>query len=204
MRQLLWIPLAGALALAGCRQVPHQRPEARTISVGCETGGLASRLDRGDWEVEVGSSVWKVYETQRAAPARHRGYLVAKRYRQARGGPDYTIYTVTTLNRREVRGRVDQVGRAWRYVPRRDMGFDQESVGANTLENNVAAILGLPEAAELRETTERRLAFEALDRNKDGLLQMDELRVHGDRVARADTNRDGLVDFAEFDAIDVL
>ena len=48
------------------------------------------------------------------------------------------------------------------------------------------------------------MAFEALDANGDGLLQPEESRSFGDRVSGAYTNGDGVVDFEEFEEVDIL
>ena len=132
------------------------------------------------------------------------GYLVKTSYRQLRGGPEYDVYEVTTLNRREKIGHIDQVGRAFRYVPRRNQGFDAVDEGVGSLEDSVGAIFQTPKAITLTKTTERELAFEKIDKNGDGYLDEEETRMLGDRIPGADRNRDGKVDFAEFDTIDQL
>ena len=48
-------------------------------------------------------------------PPEHIGFLVEKQYRQARGGPSFHMYSITTRNRDEQIGHIDQLGRAWRY-----------------------------------------------------------------------------------------
>jgi hypothetical protein len=195
--------MSAAVLLTGCWSSPRTN-DARPLSVGCDDSGLPLRLDRGDWLVSEGSEIWKVYEGQPGALPRQIGYLVGRDYRQMRGGRSHRMYTVTTMNRREDVGRIDHLGRAYRFEPSRNAGFDEVDAGMNSLENNVGAIFQTPRPIHLERTTERRLAFEALDRDGDGLLQPEEISVHGDRLRDADRNADGVVDFGEFDALDVL
>jgi hypothetical protein len=98
------------------------------------------------------------------------------------------------------------MGRAVRFEPRRGGGYDEVAVGTSGLAENVGAIFGTTARILIQPTTARRLAFEGLDRNGNGLLEPDEIpaQVVGDRIARADSNRDGVVDFGEFDALDQL
>ncbi|MFV1958841.1 MAG: EF-hand domain-containing protein, partial [Planctomycetota bacterium] len=124
--------------------------------------------------------------------------------RQLRGGPSYDEYTVTTLNRRERIGRIDQLGRAWRYEPRRNRGFEAIGAGVGTLEESAGAIFQTSQRITLEKTTERRLAFEKLDRDGSGRLEPAEMEGLGDRIPGADQNGDGIVDFDEFDKIDRL
>jgi len=166
---------------------------------------IADRIDRGDWMVTQGSSVFKVMaQGQANRPPQHIGFLEKREYRQRRGGPEFTIYSVTTMSRSEQVGHIDQMGRAYRYEPRRNGSFSKVALPSNTLEFNVQAILASGQRVTFEETNERRLAFEALDADGDGLLQPAETTSFGDRISGADTNRDGVVDFAEFNAVDVL
>ena len=166
---------------------------------------IAERIDRGDWMVSTGSKVYKVVEqAQPNRPPRHVGYLEERRYRQRRGGPEFTIYSVTTRDREEQVGHIDQMGRAYRYEPQRNGSFQKVELPSNALEYNVQAILQAPYVVSFQQTTERRLAFERLDADGDGLLQKTETVSFGDRITGADRNGDGVVDFEEFDAIDVL
>jgi len=114
------------------------------------------------------------------------------------------MYTITTLNRDEQIGHIDQLGRAVRYEPRRNGGFESVDVGSNTIERNVQAIFDTKFRITLVGTSQRRIAFERLDANGDGLLQGAETASFGYRITGADTNGDGVVDFEEFNAIDVL
>lgn len=201
-RHAVWTLAAAALLAAGCRS---SRPRALAADgAPGSSGSLAGQMDRGDWLVDRRTTVWKVLEEQERALPLQRGFLARTQYRQARGGPPYDVYTVTTTNRRETVGRIDQVGRAWRYVPRRNAGFDEVDVGIGTLEDSVGAIFETRRRIILEPTTERRLAFEAIDANGDGRLGPEETAKLGDRIAGADRNGDGLVDFQEFDALDRL
>ena len=114
------------------------------------------------------------------------------------------MYSITTTNRDEQIGHVDRMGRAVRYEPKRNGSFESVPVGSNTLERNVQAIFDTMDRVTFEPTNERELAFNALDLNGDGLLQSAETRTFGDRIANADTNGDGVVDYEEFNAIDVL
>ena len=200
MKRTLWLCTLALVALPSCTQ--HA---GRTAAELRGDPSVAVQLDRGDWMVNKGTKIWKVMA--RGAPNRppvHIGFVEEKEYRQARGGPDFRMYSVTTKNRTEQIGHIDQLGRAYRYEPRRNGTFDKVDLGSNTLEQNVRAIFESNEDVTLHETSARRLAFESMDVNGDGLLQKAEAQAFGDRVAGADSNRDGVVDFAEFDAVDVL
>jgi hypothetical protein len=201
MRHLLCLCAVSALVLAGCyasvgepkRRVPDS-PEA-----------LAMRMDRGDWMVNQGSAVYKVMAASAPnRPPRHIGYVEERLYRQMRGGPEFTIWVVTTLDRDEQIGKIDQLGRAVRYEPQRNGTFRQVALGSSSREMNIAAIFDTNDRVTLSSVSERRLAFEALDANGDGLLQANETRSFGDRISAADANQDGVVDFEEFDTIDIL
>ncbi len=197
--------LGAALLVAGCRTGhggPTSAQAALTVAPGA--GEIPVRLDRGDWLVDKRVSISKVFEDTGNGRPVQRGLLIRTQYRQLRGGPVYDSYTVTSKNRREVVGRIDQMGRGWRYVPDRNHGFDQVGVGIGTLGDTVGAIFQTKNSIHLEPTTERRLAFESIDLNGDGLLQPDETKSLGDRIGRADTNHDGVVDFQEFDALDRL
>lgn len=201
MRHLLWLCAVSALVSTGCYasvgkpKVHHPRdPET-----------LAMRLDRGDWMVNKASTIHKVLAASAPnRPPRHIGYVEERQYRQMRGGPEFTIYVVTTRDRKEQIGKIDQLGRAVRYEPERNGTFKQVALGSSSRELNIAAIFDTNERITLAPVSERRLAFEAVDANGDGLLQPAETRTFGDRIAGADRNGDGVVDFEEFDAVDVL
>ncbi len=196
MRYCVFLAAVLALVTVGC-----QGPTLPSDSPDCDA--LAARLDRGDWMVNQQTKIWKVRVDQslQNMPPKHVGYLLGKRYQQMRGGPEFGMYTVTSLNQGEQLGHIDSVGRAVRYEPRRNRGFNEVPVGTGSLEHSVAAIFETLERVTLEATTQRRLTFEALDLNDDGLLQPDETKRYGDRIASADANRDGLVDFEEFATI---
>jgi hypothetical protein len=206
MRQVLALTTVAGFALAGCYSGPKcpRTPTEQVLSIGCTDAAAPLRLDRGDWLVSEAAEVWKVFEEPLDARGRHIGYLEARDYRQMRGGPSHRMYSVTTVNRRDKVGRIDTLGHAFRFAPRRDAGFEEVDEGVNTLENSVGAIFQTPRPIRLEKTTERRLAFESLDRNRDGRLDAEETAGLGDRLRRADVNRDGFLDFDEFDAMDVL
>ena len=194
-----------ALLVTGCATPNWCPPPAeRTLSIGCAESAAPLRLDRGDWLVSQRTAVWKVLESQPGLPPKHVGFVTERKFRQMRGGPAYGVYEVTTLNRKEQLGRIDQMGRAFRYDARRNDGFEEVDLGTGTMEVGVAAILETPREVFLEQTTERRLAFEILDTDGNGLIDMEEAKPYGDRLTRGDRNRDGNVDFQEFDAIDVL
>lgn len=165
---------------------------------------LASRIDRGGWMISDQARIWKVMESQSGLPERHVGYVVGANYRQVRGGPAFKMYKVSTLDREDQIGHVDPLGRAVRYVPQRDGTFRPESLGTNELDESVSAIFGTARRVRLAETSERRLAFEALDLDGNGLLVPSETASFGDHMQQADTNKDGGVDFEEFALIDRL
>lgn len=204
-RSVLWILAVVALGATGCRSRGAMPADAdAALRARSRSESIAAKLDRGDWMVERQTTVYKVLEEQRDRPPELIGYLFGTRYRQARGGPVYSLWTVTTTNRREQIGRIDTMGRAFRRVPRRNMGFGEVDLGAAGLENNVAAIFDTKRPIVLEETTERRIAFDLLDKNGDGQLAGDELATVGDRIASADRNGDGAIDFDEFDAVSIL
>ena len=91
-----------------------------------------------------------------------------------------------------------------RYVPQRDGTFRPEPVGTNELSESVAAIFGTMRHVRLAETSEGRLAFEALDIDGNGLLVPSETAGFGEQMQAADSNGDGGVDFEEFELIDRL
>ena len=202
---LIFMIVLSAVVTAGCTSANRcPEPEEPVLDIGCIDACHPLTLDRGDWTVSRRTAVWKVQESVVNAPPKTIGYLVKRKYRQMRGGPEYYMYQVTTLNRREEIGRIDQMGRAWRYEPQRNEGFDQIDEGTHDLELGVAAIFQTRRAITLVDTTERQLAFELLDRDGSGFLEKNETEPHGDRLQNADRNRDGLVGFDEFDALDVL
>ena len=202
---LIFMIALSALGTTGCCGSSRCPPPGEPVlDIGCVDSYSPLTLDRGDWRVSRRTAVWQVQASQVNAPPKTIGYLVKRKYQQMRGGPEYTMYMVTTTNRREEIGRIDQMGRAWRYEPRRNDGFEQVDVGTHELEIGVATIFQTKRKVSLVETTERALAFELLDRDGSGYLEKNEVEPHGDRLRNADSNRDGLVGFDEFDALDVL
>lgn len=197
------VPLAAAvLFLAACSS-GSSSGASRTIMR--PEDNIAERIDRGDWRVSTGTKVFKVVaQAQPNRPPEHVGFMEERRYRQRRGGPEFTMYSVTTRNRDEQVGHIDQMGRAYRYEPQRNGTFNKVELPSNSLEINVQAILGSTKSVTFQQTSERRLAFDRLDADGDGLLQKVETESFGDRITGADRNGDGVVDFEEFDAIDVL
>lgn len=203
-RSFVCMAALAALVVTGCRSSRCPPPAERVLDIGCVDSSGPIKLDRGDWTVSQRTAVWKVMEARVDLPPHAIGYLVQRKYRQMRGGPTYGMYEVTSLHRDEPLGRIDSMGRAWRYVPQRNAGVGEVDLGINTLENDLAAIFQTSRVVTLEKTTERRLAFEALDRDGSGVLEQAEMEGHGDRLRNADRNRDGVVDFDEFDAIPVL
>ena len=202
MRRMIWLCALSILALPACTSSPARGPGLPTMKA---EDNIAQRIDRGDWMVNRATKVMKVMVVGQAnRPPQHIGFVEERTYRQRRGGPEFTMHLVTTRDRKDQIGHIDQLGRAFRYEPQRNGSFDKVSVGTNSMERNIQAIFDVPERVTLAATSERRLAFEALDVNGDGLLQPAEARSFGARITEADTNRDGVVDFQEFDQIDVL
>jgi len=193
-----------ALALPACSSQPNRAGPARSASA-----DLASRIDRSDWMVKQGSSIWRVLEARtvngETRPPRHIGYVHAKDYRQGRGGPVQRLYEITSLNRTEVLGRIDSLGRVTRFDPVRNGTFDERSLTpAGRMEDNVGAIFGSSLELTLEATSERRIAFATLDSDGNGLLAGAELDHMGTRILSADANGDKQVDFAEFDTLDTF
>ena len=213
MRHLLQIcaivALSGVLLTnVGCRSNSRGGPPKGglpTVLPTADCDNLALRLDRSDWMVNQGTRSWRVVaHSAPNRPPEHIGFLIERRYKQMRGGPEFKMYSVTTRNRNEQIGQIDQLGRAMRYEPQRDGGFANVPAGTNTRELNVAAIFETNDRITLEATSARREAFSALDVNGDGKLQPAETTSFGDRITGADLNRDGFVDFEEFDQVDIL
>ena len=196
------LPLLGVgLLVAACTSPePFSRSTGQPgfTAAAVDSEPLAARMNRGDWMVATKSRIWKVFENQPSGPERHVGYLVGSKYRQVRGGPEFTMYKVTTLDRNDQIGHIDQVGRAVRYEPRRDGEFVEVPVGSSTREENLASIFDTRRTMRVEATNEIRLAFEALDDDGDGRLSRTETADWSGRVASADANNDGFVDFEEF------
>jgi len=211
---LVALAAAPLLALGGCagrRSGGAVYPEPAPFAVSVPVGDMS--LDRGGWIVGQQSGVWKVtQEVMGKAPA-HLGYVVARAHREVRGGPSFTMYEVTTTDRKDVVGMVDSLGNATRYVPGRDGSIEKVAVGNNRLDLSVAAIFDTVRPVELVKTTERALAVEALfaswDKDGDGAItrsddiDKNEFPAQAAEIKKflaADANRDGKVDRTEFEA----
>jgi hypothetical protein len=198
--------LAGVVLLAGgCRTTRDREARAPGSGDGLSPLGPPGELslNRGGWLMGSQDKVWLVLEENAAGgPPKRIGYVTSRRYREVRGGPEFTMYEVTSLDRKEVVGMVDSLGNAtrfrWRYG-----GVDQEKMGNNTLPLGVQAIFGTVRPISLRETSERDLAFEMLDKNSDGLLDAAEFPRIADRVGSPDRDRNGKVDRQEFEDADL-
>jgi hypothetical protein len=163
-------------------------------------------LDRGDWLVGTQTGVWMATvpnETPSGPPVRI-GYVVARSHRQVRGGPAFTVYEVTGLDRSRPIGMVDALGNAKRFKPRRDGHVEVEDAGNASLALSVGAVFETSKPVTLEPTTERRLAFELLDADKNGHLDALEYPTVKAQRGSPDTNRDGTVDWSEFDAADQI
>jgi hypothetical protein len=197
----LLLSLAG-LVLTACSSQPNrgQTPAA-------SGGELAARIDTSDWMVKQGSAIWRVLEDRtvngETRPPRHIGYVHAKDYRQGRGGPVQRLYEVTSLNRSEVLGQIDSLGRVTRFEPQRNSTFQERPLTpAGRMEDNVGAIFGSSQQITLELTSERRIAFATFDRDGNGVLAGAELEHTGTRILSADADGDKQVDFTEFDTLD--
>lgn len=196
------LALALAAVTTACASNTTRSASTATTS---EAAAVAARLDRGTWMVNRSTDVWKVFEAdaQFGTAPRHIGYLMERKYRQMRGGPEFDMFVVTTLDRGEQIGHIDSLGRSVRYEPQRNGAFDQVSVGVGTMEQNVGAIFQTRERISLEKTSARRISFESLDLNRDGTLDEGEAAPYGATVSGADTNGDGVIDFQEFAASDL-
>ncbi len=170
-------------------------------------------LDRGGWIVGQQKGVWKVTQEVMGKAPLLLGYVVAREHREVRGGPTFTMYEVTTTDRKDVVGSVDSLGNATRFVPGRNGSVERVPVGNNRLDLSVAAIFDTVRPIELVPTTERALAIEALftsyDKDGDGQitrsddLDKNEFPPQPEQIKRflaADANRDGRVDRTEFES----
>lgn len=201
------LPLIGVVGLfaAACSsQEPFSRSTGRTgfTEAAIDSEPLSARMNRGDWMVSTQSKIWKVFENQPSGPERHVGYLVGSKYRQMRGGPQFTMFKVTTLDRNDQIGHIDQMGRAVRYEPRRDGNFVEIPVGSSTREENLSSIFDTRRTMRVEATSDVRLAFEALDDDGDGRLNRSETAEWSGQIAQADVNNDGFVDYQEFAELD--
>ncbi len=200
---LLSLPLLLAgLALPACSSQPNRARPASSSG-----GDLAARIDTSDWMVKQGSAIWRVLEEHtvngETRPPRQIGYVQAKDYRQGRGGPVQRLYEVTSLNRSEVLGRIDSLGRVTRFEPQRNSTFQERPLTpAGRLEDNVGAIFGSTHEITLEATSERRIAFATFDKDGNGVLAGAELEHTGTRILSADADGNQQVDFTEFDTLD--
>lgn len=207
------LAVAPLLGLAGCagRRSGAVYPEPTPFAVSVPVGDMS--LDRGGWVVGQQKGIWKVtQEVMGKAPA-HLGYVTAREHRELRGGPTFTMYEVTTTDRKDVVGMVDSLGNAYRFVPGPNGSVERVPVGNNRLDLSVAAIFDTVRPVELVKTTERTLAAEALfaSWDKDGDLLItrsddpdkNEFPTQPAEIKKflaADANRDGKVDRTEFEA----
>ena len=192
-----------ALGLAGCRS--RGAGTASTLpSTAAPVGAMS--LDRGAWLVGTTTGIFTVTvpgDTPSSKPVRI-GYVTARSHRQVRGGPAFTVYEVSGLERDTAVGIVDSLGNAKRFKPRANGHQEVEDAGNSTLSFSVQSIFETPKPVTLTATSERQLAFEALDADGNGTL--DEKEFPAIKAARGspDTNRDGKIDWNEFDADDDL
>lgn len=196
--------LALTLAAPGCasRRGPRSAPAGGTDAA--PVGEFS--LDRGAWLVGTAQGVWtaSVPGDTPSSPPRRVGYVVARSHREVRGGPAFTVYEVYGLDRKEQVGFVDSLGNAKRFEVRRGGHVEVVDAGNATLPLSVQAIFDTMKPVTLEATTERRLAFEALDANRDGFLDKNEVQGIGAAYGNPDTNRDGKVDWSEYDAAERL
>jgi hypothetical protein len=197
-RLVLGLGASVALATTGCLRGASDIPAPLPVAGPSDSISLA----RGDWLVGEQAGLWIVLEHPYQGPPARIGYLSERHYREVRGGPVLTMYEVTALDRGQVLGIVDGLGAAKRFHPRRGGGLDVEPLGAATLPLSVQAIFGTTHPVTLERTSERALAFEALDKNGDKLLDATEYPRLKTRVANADRNGDGKLDLQEFLAAD--
>jgi hypothetical protein len=204
-RRLLALCALATLATAvGCsRRHPDDFQCAVTVPRGAPPVGDFS-LRRDDWLVGTQTGVWvaTVPADVPGMPPVRLGYVVARSHRQVRGGPAFTIYEVTRLDRTVPIGIVDSLGNAKRFKPRRDGHIEVEDAGNSTLALSVGAVFETVKPVTLEATTEHRIAFETLDADKNGFLDAKEYPTIGAARGSPDVNRDGKLDFAEFDALD--
>jgi hypothetical protein len=192
-----------ALGLAGCRARPAGT-EYTVPTMAAPVGAMS--LDRGAWLVGTTKGLWDVTvpgDTPSSKPVRI-GYVTAREHREVRGGPAFTIYEVTGLDRTSPVGIVDSLGNAKRFKPRVNGHQEIEDAGNSTLNFSVQAIFETTKPVTLTATTERKLAFELLDADGNGTLDATEFPAIAARRGSPDTNRDGKVDWNEFDADDDL
>jgi hypothetical protein len=192
-----------ALGLAGCRARPAGT-EYRVPTLGAPVGAMS--LDRGAWRVGTTKGLYAVTvpgDGPSSKPVRI-GYVTVREHREVRGGPAFTIYEVSGLDRNSPVGIVDSLGNAKRFKPSFNGRQDVEDAGNSTLDFSVQSIFETTKPVTLTETSERQLAFELLDADGNGTLDAKEFPAIAAKRGSPDTNRDGKVDWNEFDADDDL
>ena len=219
-RRILSVPALGLAALAaasllgpaGCaRRSGAVYPEPTPFAVTVPVGEMA--LDRGGWIVGQQKGIWKVTQEVMGKAPLHLGYVIAREHREVRGGPTFTMYEVTSTDRKNVIGFVDSLGNATRFVNGPDGSVDRVPVGNNRLDISVAAIFDTVRPVQLVPTTERALASETLfaswDKDADGLITRSDDPEKNEfpaqpaviqRFLAADANHDGKLDRTEFEA----
>jgi hypothetical protein len=191
--------LAAALASASCRGAGIER-HPLPLAGPCDAGTTGDwSINRGDWLVGEKVGLWTVNAHPRTGAPVRVGYVTERHYREVRGGPVFQLFEVTNLDRSRAVGTVDALGNAKRFRPRQGGGFDTEAAGNSTLALGVQAILESSDPVTLDPTSERALAFEMLDANRDGVLEPKEFPRLSSKLANADRNGDGKVDFQEFE-----
>jgi|GEM_PF-3430393 len=191
-----------ALGLAGCRS---RAGTEYTVPTTLAPIGATS-LDRGAWLIGNATGLWTVTvpgDTPSSKPVRI-GYVTARAHRQVRGGPAFTIHEVSGLDRDTPVGIVDSLGNAKRFKPLRNGHQEVEDAGNGTLSFAVQAIFETTKPVTLTATSERQLAFELLDADGNGTLDEKEFPAIKATRGSPDTNRDGKIDWNEFDADDDL
>ena len=206
------LAVAPLLGLAGCaRRGGGSYPEALPWSVAVPVGDMS--LDRGGWIVGQQKGIWKVTQEVMGKAPTQLGYVIAREHREVRGGPTFTMYEVTTTDRKDVIGFVDSLGNATRFVMGRNGSVEKVRVGNNRLDLSVASIFDTVRPVQLVPTTERALASEALfaswDKDGDGLItrsddpEKNEFPAQPAEIKRflaADASRDGKLDRTEFES----
>lgn len=203
VRAAFALAAVAALGLAGCRARPAGT-EYSVPSLSAPVGAMT--LDRGAWLVGTTKGLWEVTvpgDTPSSKPVRI-GFVTAREHREVRGGPAFTVYEVSGLDRSSPVGIVDSLGNAKRFRHIGNGHQEVEDAGNSTLNFSVQAIFQTLKPVTLTPTSERKLAFEALDADGNGTLDATEFPAIAARRGSPDTNRDGKVDWNEFDADDDL
>ncbi len=198
-RLALALLVTAVIPLNGCRS----RGAPAESGVAAATSPRLT-LDRGDWLVGRRERIYRALEESGiGGAAKPLGFVTERSYREVRGGPAFSHWEVTTLDRNDVIGTVDALGNATRIEPGVAGQLNFVPAGNNTLILGVQAIFRAVNPIRLVETSERAIAFDALDANHDGMLDASEFpRLH-DRVGNPDKNGDGKVDRNEFEDADL-